>query len=100
MAVNDIFLCTPQPPNDLKLYDPAIGCAGGTSVDTLTGNLILTGYAPSLAKGIFTSLGQLVLTGYAPSIDISGAAEPDTVTGRIVTMYYAERRRRQKKVKV
>ena len=30
MAVNDIILCTPEAPNDVKLYDPAVGCGGGS----------------------------------------------------------------------
>lgn len=31
MAANDLFLCTPPSPNDVKLYDPAVGCGGGGS---------------------------------------------------------------------
>lgn len=80
---------------------PFTAVASGTTVNTSTGTVTLTGFAPSIAKGIFTGLGQLILTGFAPSIDISGGpVSPTTITRRIVTMYYAEKRRRTKKVKV
>lgn len=46
--------------------------AGGTTVDTLTGALTLTGFSPSIGKGIFTGVGALTLTGYAPTVVIAG----------------------------
>lgn len=85
---------------DFELLD---GPPAGVTVDTLTGELTLTGFSPSIGKGIFTGLGELILTGFAPTVDISGggpAPAPATVTRRIVTMYYAEKRRLRKRVKI
>jgi hypothetical protein len=79
MAANDVFLCTPPPPNDVKLYDPAVGCGGGTSVLFGLGQLILTGLEPVINFIINMGLGQLVLNGYEMTVSTGGSADPTPI---------------------
>lgn len=79
----DFALVTYTPPVyntiDFELLDVP---AGGTTVDTLTGALILTGYSPSIGKWINVGYGELVLAGYAPTIVIAGGTPADPTNRR------------------
>lgn len=71
MAASDIFLCPPPSPNDVKLYDPAAGCAGGGNVTITTGlgSLIITGFSPVINLSIVSNVGQLTINGLSPVIN-------------------------------
>jgi len=58
--------------------------------------------APSSPIVVYPGVGVLTMIGFSPTVSVSGApvVEPETVTGIKATMFYAERRRLQKIVKV
>ena len=67
--MSDIYLCPTPTPNDIKLYDPTLGCGGTViTVSPGVGALTLLGFSPSLINQINAGFGALTLTGYAPTL--------------------------------
>lgn len=74
-------------------YAPSIDISNHIAIDAATGQLVITGYAPSIDISnhivIDANTGQLVVTGYAPSIDITNNISIDADTGLLVITGYA-----------
>lgn len=71
--------------------------AGGTNtpVDPGVGNIVITGYAPTVdqTRSATPGVGNIVITGYAPTVDQTRSAEPGvgniTITGYAPTVTQA-----------
>lgn len=73
----------------LSTLPTAAGGATNTPINPGVGQIVITGYAPTIgqSRSVEPGVGQIAITGYAPDIGQSHSVEPST--GQIVITGYA-----------
>jgi len=77
----------------LLLYRGGGGGTTNTQVTAGVGNIVLTGYAPTIAQtanqSVLPNVGSLVITGYAPTVTQGAGQAVNPSTGSLVITGYA-----------
>lgn len=85
-------------------YNPDVQCVTLFDLDAVNTTIVMREVRCYEVAGVNVTVntltGELTLTGYAPTVSVTSVGVATTVTRRIVTMYYAGIRRRTKPVKV
>jgi hypothetical protein len=64
MAVNDIILCSPETPNNVKLYDPMVGCStAALNFQTISASVIVVATLTDILTYVRTLSASIISIG-------------------------------------